>query len=230
MPAVLDSSISGARSASVGWGGSGRARSAWERGAQHAEDLLEVLHGLVGAGADDADGLGHLLGRGAGIHLQGPGVHAQQGQPVGEHVVHLAGQRFALALSDLIRAQKGLRPGLLAAVVQAAQEPSPAHGAADQHAAGHRGGQRGGGEVRLEGQVQGQREQGHGGDGAGGRGGTHRGDGEQGGQCGGDERRHRGQDGQDQRHGHWPPPAPQQQRAAGQRNHAVVGEAREVHG
>lgn len=60
-----------------------------------------------------------------------------------EHVMHLPSQRFAFAVTDLLRAQRGLRPGLAAALVQAPQEQPPAHRTTDQHPAGHRSGQRG---------------------------------------------------------------------------------------
>src|SRR5262249_60183484 len=62
--------------------------------AEHADYLPEVLQRLAGTVPDHPGGPGDLLGYGVGTQLQRPGVQAQQGQAVGEHIVHLPGDRL----------------------------------------------------------------------------------------------------------------------------------------
>jgi len=66
----------------------------------------------VSAGADDARGLGDLLRRRVRAELERPGVDAQQRHPVGEHIVHLAGDPPALRLAGLgdLEPLLGLQP------------------------------------------------------------------------------------------------------------------------
>ena len=64
--------------------------------AQHADHLAQVLERLVGARADHAGRARDLLRRRVGAELQRARVHAQQRDPVGEHVVHLARDARAL--------------------------------------------------------------------------------------------------------------------------------------
>ena len=86
MPAARHSSISVARSTSVGCGG------AWLGGvavAQQADHVAQVLEGRARVLADDA-------GRLVAAVLERARVQGQQGQAVGEDVVHLAGDAAAL--------------------------------------------------------------------------------------------------------------------------------------
>jgi len=91
----------------VGHGGLGQLA---DRGAQHADDLAQVLQRLVGALPDHPGGAGDLLGGGVRVVLQRAGVHAQQRQPVAEHVVHLPGDLPAGAVLGLLGTKP--RPGL----------------------------------------------------------------------------------------------------------------------
>ena len=66
--------------------------------AQHADDLAQVLERLVRARADHARRARDLVRRSRGAELQRARVHAQQRDPVREHVVHLARDPRALLL------------------------------------------------------------------------------------------------------------------------------------
>ena len=103
IPAARDSSSNPGSAASVGWGGCGASPSAPV--AQHADHGAQVLERLVGAGADHSSGTRDLLGRGVRAKLQRAGVQAQQRDPVGQHVVHLARDARALGVADLLDAQ-----------------------------------------------------------------------------------------------------------------------------
>ena len=70
----------------------------------------------VGAGPDHAGRPGDLAGGRVGAELQRPGVHAQQRDPVRQHVVHLPGDPGALELPGLLDPQLLLRLGALARV------------------------------------------------------------------------------------------------------------------
>ena len=58
---------------------------------QHSDHLAELVEGLMHAGPHHPGGAGELLGRGVRAVLQRARVGGQQRQPVGEHVMHLAG-------------------------------------------------------------------------------------------------------------------------------------------
>ena len=66
-----------------------------------------------------------LLGRRVGAELQRARVQAQQRDPVGEHVVHLAGDARALVLARLLDAQLLLGLGALGALAQRQHELAP---------------------------------------------------------------------------------------------------------
>jgi hypothetical protein len=73
--------------------------------AKQADHGAEVLERLVGAGADHRGGPCDLLGRRLRAELERAGVQAQQRDPVGEGVVHLARDAGALGVPDLLDAQ-----------------------------------------------------------------------------------------------------------------------------
>ena len=70
-----------------------------------AEPTEQVLERLVCAGADHCGRARDLLGRRVRAELQRAGVQAQQRDPVGQHVVHLARDARALGVADLLDAQ-----------------------------------------------------------------------------------------------------------------------------
>ncbi len=82
----------------------------------------EVLERLVGALPDDTGGPRDLLAGCVRAELQRARVHAEQGQPVGEHVVHLAGDGLAGQPLGLLRAELRLRLGAPRAVAQTQHE------------------------------------------------------------------------------------------------------------
>ncbi len=100
-------------------------------GPQHADDLPQILQRLVCALPDHPGGPGDLLARCVRPELQGARVHAEQGEPVGEDVVHLAGDGFTGQALGLLGAQPclGLRP---VGPVPEAQHQHPL--GADEHA------------------------------------------------------------------------------------------------
>jgi hypothetical protein len=69
--------------------------------AEHADHLAEVLHGLVGALPDDLGRPGLLRGR-VRPELQRAGMDGQQGDVVGEDVVHLPGEPLAFQVPCLL--------------------------------------------------------------------------------------------------------------------------------
>ena len=71
------------------------------------------------AGADHRGGARDLLGRGVRAELQRAGVQAQQRDPVGQHVVHLARDARALGVADLLDAQLLLGLGVAHALARA---------------------------------------------------------------------------------------------------------------
>ena len=75
---------------------------------EDADHLTQLVERLVDARADDPGGAGELLGRGVRAVLECPGVGGEQREPVGEDVVHLAGDARALG-----RARLGHPAGLL---------------------------------------------------------------------------------------------------------------------
>ena len=79
-------------------------------GAQHVDDLAQVLERLVGARAHDAGGARDLLRRRVGVDLQRARVQAQQREAVGQHVVHLAGDAGALLRARLAARAGRARP------------------------------------------------------------------------------------------------------------------------
>ena len=91
-------------------------------GAQHVDDLAQVLERLVGARPHDRRRGRDLLRRPAGVDLERAGVQAQQRQAVGEHVVHLARDPRALARAGLAHAQVALGLGLARALAQREHE------------------------------------------------------------------------------------------------------------
>ena len=105
MPASRDSATSVSRAARVGCG---RPAPSVAAAAQDADDLAQVLQCLVRALPDDAGRPGDLGAGRVGAELQGPGVHAEQGEAVGEHVVHLAGDVLAGQALGLFGAERGL--------------------------------------------------------------------------------------------------------------------------
>ena len=64
--------------------------------AQHRDDLAQLDEGLPYTGSDNACCLGDLLRRGVRPVLQGAGIGGNKGEPVGQYVVHLAGDPGAL--------------------------------------------------------------------------------------------------------------------------------------
>jgi hypothetical protein len=105
--------------------GEGGLRQLADRGAQDADDLAQVLEGLVGVLADHLGGAGDLGRVGVGAELQRAGVHAQQRQPVAEDVVHLPGDLVAGPLLGLLGPQVGLGLGAGRPVAQRLHEPAP---------------------------------------------------------------------------------------------------------
>ena len=91
-------------------------------GAQHPDDLAQVLERLVGARPDDARGARDLRGRRVGADLERPGVQAEQRDAVREHVVHLARDPRALLRARLRDAQVALGLGLARALAQGEHE------------------------------------------------------------------------------------------------------------
>jgi hypothetical protein len=69
---------------------------------QHADHLAQFLQRLMGAVADHPRGAGYLVGRPIRAQFQSPGVQAHQGDPVGEHVMHLPGDPMAFVLAGLL--------------------------------------------------------------------------------------------------------------------------------
>ena len=57
---------------------------------EQADHLAQLTESGVGALTDHAGGVRNLVGRRVGVKLERSGVHAQERDPVGEHVVHLA--------------------------------------------------------------------------------------------------------------------------------------------
>ena len=80
--------------------------------AEHSDHAAQLLEGLAGRRAQQLGGLPHLGGRQVGPHLEPSRVQRQQGDPVGEHVVHLAGDPGPLGHPGplLVQALVGLRP------------------------------------------------------------------------------------------------------------------------
>ena len=64
--------------------------------AEHSDHAAQLLECLAGGRAQQLGGLPHLLRRQVGPDLERAGVQRQQRDPVGEHVVHLAGDPGAL--------------------------------------------------------------------------------------------------------------------------------------
>jgi hypothetical protein len=93
--------------------------------AQHADHLAQVLERLVGARAHHAGRARDLLRRRVGAELEGARVHAQQRDPVGEHVVHLARDAGALVGLRLLHAHLLLGLGALGALPQRQHELAP---------------------------------------------------------------------------------------------------------
>ena len=101
-PAPRDSSTSAGRSASVGCGRSRRAAVGGRRAARRSPPA-GPRSACVRAGPDHPGRPRDLVRRGVGPELQRAGVHAQQREPVGQHVVHLPGDPGALELAGLRR-------------------------------------------------------------------------------------------------------------------------------
>jgi hypothetical protein len=93
--------------------------------AQQADHRAQVFECLVCAGADDRGGARDLLGRRVRAKLKRAGVHAQQRDPVAEHVVHLTRDARALRVAQLLDTQ--LLFGLRAAPAFASRLATPAH-------------------------------------------------------------------------------------------------------
>jgi hypothetical protein len=82
----------------------------------------ELVERLVRAGPDHARGAGDLFGRCVGAVLDRAGVGGQQRQPVGEHVVHLAGDPGALGRPRLGDPAALLRLGAARPLLQRGDE------------------------------------------------------------------------------------------------------------
>jgi hypothetical protein len=63
--------------------------------------LAQVVQGVGRRGPDDRGGAGYVGGGRVRPELQCPGVHAEQRQPVGQHIVHLPGDAPPLGLARL---------------------------------------------------------------------------------------------------------------------------------
>ena len=71
--------------------GAGDLRAAGRTGvAKQADHLAELGERGLRARPDHAGGIGDLIGRGVGVELERAGVHAEEREPVREHVMHLA--------------------------------------------------------------------------------------------------------------------------------------------
>ena len=116
-PAARDSS------ASAGSSREGRLRAFRRRRrpvvvAQHPDHLAQVLQRLVGAGPDHPGRAGDLGGCRVRPDLQRAGVQAEQRDPVGQHVVHLAGDPGAFQRAGLRDPQLLLGLGALGPIAQ----------------------------------------------------------------------------------------------------------------
>ena len=98
-----DSSSSPGSAASVGWGGCGASPSVPSR--SRPITARRSSSAWCGAGADHRGRARDLLGRRVGAELERAGVQAQQRDPVGEDVVHLARDPCPLGVADLLDAQ-----------------------------------------------------------------------------------------------------------------------------
>ena len=118
MPAARDSSISAGISSSVGCGGataSGFSRSTPITSRRSCSASRAVRRITAAASAISSGGA-------SGPELERARVHAQQRQPVREHVVHLARDPPPLGLARLLDVRALLGLELLRALVRAAQE------------------------------------------------------------------------------------------------------------
>jgi len=70
--------------------------------AEHADHAAQLLEGLARRGPQQGGRLLHLGGRQVRTYLETAGVQRHQRDPVGEHVVHLAGDSGALGHPGLL--------------------------------------------------------------------------------------------------------------------------------
>ena len=108
MPARLGLGTSAARSPNVGCGRSRDRAGSSSRSTPRT--CAQVGERLVRLGLDQLGGLPHLVGGQVGAVGQRPGVHGDQADPVGQHVVHLPGDPGALVRPALLDAQLPARP------------------------------------------------------------------------------------------------------------------------
>jgi hypothetical protein len=80
--------------------------------AEHANDLAQFAERGGGRRPDHRGGLGYLPGWGVRPELQRPGVHAEQRQPVCEHVMHFPGDALPFGVARPLGAvlPVGLQP------------------------------------------------------------------------------------------------------------------------
>ena len=111
-------------------------RAAGSAVAKHAEDLPEVVDRLVRGRLDQLRGLLLLRVAEVGAVGQRPGMDGDQADPVGQHVVHLAGDPGPLVELSLFHPEPLLGLRALGPVTQGPQQFAPR---ADVHAAGQHG-------------------------------------------------------------------------------------------
>ncbi len=104
--------------------------------AQHSDHAAQLLERLAGGRAQQLGGLPDLLGRQVGPDLQRARVQRDQGDPVGEHVVHLAGDPGALGHARTVGVQTLLGLGAQRTLAQREEELTSGP---DEHAPGDGG-------------------------------------------------------------------------------------------
>ena len=90
------------------------------------------------AGADHCGRARDLLGQRVRAELQRAGMQAQQRDPVGQHVVHLARDARALGVADLLEAQLLLGLGMAHALAPRLAAPADEHAPRDDGGVGQR--------------------------------------------------------------------------------------------
>src|SRR5699024_5048150 len=102
--------------------GHGRLGEFADRGAEHSDDLTQVLERLVGAFSDHLRRPTYLVLRGVRAKLQSPRVHAQHRQSVPEYIVDLPGDGLTDLVLSLLGAQACLTLGVHRPVTQRRQQ------------------------------------------------------------------------------------------------------------
>jgi hypothetical protein len=90
--------------------------------AEHPDHAAQLLEGLASRGPQQLGGLAHLRRRQVGSHLERAGVEGHQGDPVGEHVVHLAGDPAAFGHAGAVCVEQLIGFGSLGALAQGEEE------------------------------------------------------------------------------------------------------------